>query len=233
MLESSRPVSRPRARVRGSFRICCCLLLGACLLIGACEDDHRVRKDAASPERVGPPVSSESLTTPETPTEAELPIDLDPTDAEPATPAENEAMTNALSLHFISEMERFAEEFGQPVPTMTEADLAVFETAWAAAQPRVTEAVTPAKLADLSRWAKEQTRGAVLPADWATNLRLEPKGVSADGTRVLFSTTRDTAPPLPSHSPLVHRQLILAAVFNTSTQCITDVYVTIQGWVEE
>ena len=91
-----------------------------------------------------------------------------------------------------------------------------------------------AELAAASRWAADRTRTAVLPADWAKSLRLEPRAVTTDDRRILFAQDAQASPvELPSHSPVVFRRLVVGAVFDRAGGNIPVVYITIRGWAEE
>ncbi len=138
----------------------------------------------------------------------------------------------AADVRFVPEME--------PLPGVTEAALAItpgvrmaFDAAWERARPAVAARVNPAALAEISRWAKEQTAGAPLSPGWLDALPMDPMGRTDAGLAVFGQSAEQSTAVLPSHSPLVRRRLIVAPVFDPATRTIPIVFVTIRGWAEE
>ncbi len=136
------------------------------------------------------------------------------------------------SLKFVEEMAPLPAKFDKPAPTLSKEQRERFRQEWQALAPRLVKAVTAASLADISRWAKEQTAGTSLPPRWPAKLPLKPTGCDAGG-KVLFTHSVADGIKLPSHQPIVHRRLVIAAVYDVSAGMIETVYVTIKGWAEE
>jgi hypothetical protein len=135
---------------------------------------------------------------------------------------------------FVPEMEQFAREFTGPAPSMTQAEFDAFEREWERSKPWLLRHVADSDLVAISRWAVPQMHGFSLPPDWVEHIPMRPLRTAANGRLVLFSQRAEQSGVLlPSHRGIVHRRLILAAVYNRDAATIRKVYVTIQGWAEE
>jgi hypothetical protein len=100
---------------------------------------------------------------------------------------------------------------------------------WQALAPWVESQVSPATVRALSRWAITQmAQYRSLPP--FANLEFKAIAIQPDGNFVLFHSTADT---LPSHSPLVTRWLELFLVYDSHTESILSVTITIRGQVLE
>ena len=141
--------------------------------------------------------------------------------------------TPAPSLVFIPEMEPFPGKFDKPPPTLSKERLERFRQEWQDVGPRLQQAVTAQSLTDIARWAKEQTARARPAPNWPAKLSLQPHGLDESGDKLLLTHEIPQGVELPSHSPIVHRRLVIAAVFDVSAGMIETVYITIRGWAEE
>lgn len=116
--------------------------------------------------------------------------------------------------------------------TMTSASRAAFDAAWARVRPSVAGRVTGDEIVAASRWAREQTRGFAPDPGWIDSMPMEPIGAS--GGSIVVGQRAETSPVvLPTHAAVVHRRLIVAAVFDPARGAIDRVFVTIRGWAEE
>lgn len=86
--------------------------------------------------------------------------------------------------------------------------------------------ITVKKIQELSRWAQTEMADYQLPA--FKNQKFY--AIHTNKQNVLIESVLDT---LPSHNPLVTRQLKIFLVFNLKQHTITDAIVTIRGWAEE
>jgi hypothetical protein len=131
-------------------------------------------------------------------------------------------------------MEQFAREFTGPAPSMTQAELDAFKREWERSKPWLLRHVVESDLVAISRWAVPQMRRFSLPPDWVEHIPMRPLRTAAKGRLVLFSQRpEESGVSLPSHRGIVHRRLVLAAVYNRDAATIHKVYVTIRGWAEE
>ena len=134
----------------------------------------------------------------------------------------------------IQETEPFGESFGAATPQLSEDELDSFTSTWINVRQAVAERITSTLLGDIARWAADETAGFSFPAGWIDSMPMYPLGSSADGARILFGQrSQDSTLDLPSHSPLVHRRVVLAAVFDRTDRVIPQIYVSIRGWVKE
>ena len=159
-------------------------------------------------------------------------------DSSSASSSEPQSLAAALSeldLVFVPEMDRLAGEFtASSALVLTDEELGSFEAHWSALRPLIKEKVTPESISKISRWAGAETIGVSLAAEWLESMPMYPLRSSSNGSAILFGQTpEDSSVELPSHLPIVHRRLILAAVFYRDSQQIGRVFLTIQGWAEE
>lgn len=134
---------------------------------------------------------------------------------------------------FVPEMQPFGQDYTTLV-RVPRRDLIAFGEAWQAVRPTVEAAVTPEKLAEISRWSKDQTKAARLEPGWLAGLPMNLRGGTADGWRLLFGQEAQESPAeLPSHAGNVHRRILVAPVFDRGSKAITRVYISIGGWAEE
>ncbi len=140
----------------------------------------------------------------------------------------------ALSaIHFVTELAPWPGDFPRSAvaPSPTERERFMLE--WSAAAARADQIVDGHVLADIARWAVDQTRDATLPQGWAARLTLTARSTTEDGRRILWTHETGDGPPLPSHADIVHRYIALAAVYDVDRGVIETLYVSIRGWVEE
>lgn len=132
-----------------------------------------------------------------------------------------------LQIRLIPEMTSFPEETW-PACDASHYRNAVQQTAiaWIYHREQIIAAITPQKVRDLSRWA--QTEMATYPLPAFKNLTFQ--AVKAQHDNLLIESLLDT---LPSHHPLVTRQLKLYLVYHLKEHRLTDAIITIRGWAEE
>eukprot|EP01105_Mastigella_eilhardi_P012936 TRINITY_DN2949_c0_g1_i1.p1 TRINITY_DN2949_c0_g1~~TRINITY_DN2949_c0_g1_i1.p1 ORF type:complete len:165 (-),score=39.11 TRINITY_DN2949_c0_g1_i1:97-591(-) len=152
----------------------------------------------------------------------------------------NEA--GGVCIEFVPEMQPVpgdGRRGGDPVPPCDQR--AAFAAAWEAAKPAVARAVTAARVVALSRWARQQTeQGAdpeadheMLPAGWVDTVPMSLLEMHAEAGRAVYGCDTEEGLPLPSHSPIVFRRLVLRAELDCARNVLIRVYVTIKGWREE
>ena len=135
---------------------------------------------------------------------------------------------------FVPEMEQFAREFTGPAPSLTLAERDAFEREWERLKPWLQRHVAETDLVAISRCAVPQMRRFTLPPEWVEHIPMRPLRTAAESRLVLFrQRAEESGVSLPSHRGIVHRRLILAAVYDRDAATIRKVYVTIQGWAEE
>lgn len=133
----------------------------------------------------------------------------------------------------VLEMENFGSEYQKNPPSLPAPTIEEFSTKWNDIADGLEKKVSPAILLSISLWAKEQMKGYTPPQGWLRKIPMHQVGMSEDKLSVLFFQETEQGFPLPSHSPIVFRRLMVAAVYNTNTKAIPKVYVTIRGWREE
>lgn len=137
------------------------------------------------------------------------------------------------ALEFVPEMQPFTNAFVMTPPNLEATVLQSFASLWHAQAPEVCKKVTSDSLAQIARWAVEEMKSFRLPEKWWEKIPLRPMGVSADSQTILFGQYKEDGLPLPSHSPIVFRRLILAVYYHLPSQNLDKVIVSISGWVEE
>lgn len=137
------------------------------------------------------------------------------------------------ALEFVPEMQPFTNAFVMTPPNLEATVLQSFASLWRAQAPEVCKKVTSDSLAQISRWAVDEMKSFRLPEKWWEKIPLRPMGVSADSQTILFGQYKEDGLPLPSHSPIVFRRLILAVCYHLPSQSLDKVIVSIGGWVEE
>ena len=132
------------------------------------------------------------------------------------------AQTSAPELVFLQELEPWPEEFASEAAPSA-ADLERFQKAWAKVRGKVEPKVTVSK-----------GSAVTLTPGWSASIPMNPVGMSRDKKRILFAQdTEESGVHLPPDKGIVHRRLLVGAVFDRSTGTIPKVYVTIRGWAEE
>jgi hypothetical protein len=133
---------------------------------------------------------------------------------------------------WIPEMQPFDEAFSGKAEC-TPAEIDSFDREWKYRRDAVAVSVTTEAVVGISRWAAAQTRDFKPSTNWISKLPMHPAGLSMDGKRILFGQDTEEGIPLPAHSPIVFRRLLVGAVFDREAKTITKVYITIRGWREE
>jgi hypothetical protein len=142
------------------------------------------------------------------------------------------AQTSAPELVFLQELEPWPEEFASEAAPSA-ADLERFQKAWAKVRGKVEPKVTVSKLEEISL-ENEKGSAVTLTPGWSASIPMNPVGMSRDKKRILFAQdTEESGVHLPPDKGIVHRRLLVGAVFDRSTGTIPKVYVTIRGWAEE
>lgn len=136
-------------------------------------------------------------------------------------------------LEFVPEMQPLTNAFVMTPPDLDAAVLQSFTALWQAQARAVCKKITTDSLVQISRWAGDLMKAVQLPEKWWEKISLRPMGASADGQTILFGQFKEDGLPLPSHSPLVFRRLILAVCYHQPSQSLDKVIVSIGGWVEE
>jgi hypothetical protein len=98
---------------------------------------------------------------------------------------------------------------------------------WIQLRETILNQITAEKIRNLSNWAKEEMMHYQLPAFKNQTFRATH---IHNKENLLIESVLDT---LPSHHPLVTRQLKLYLVYNRKHGTITDAILTIRGWAEE
>jgi len=136
-----------------------------------------------------------------------------------------------VAVEFIPEMERMPEDSWAVArePEKLAADLKNALAAWKLCIPDVEKQLTAAAVRQLSRWAQKQM------ADYKTvpsirDVTFQPERLNEAAKQIRFESTVDK---LPSHSPIVFRQLKIFLLYNQGTAKLERVIVTIRGWAEE
>lgn len=134
---------------------------------------------------------------------------------------------------FVMETQTPPGNFIERSITMNQAELDSLAGAWQRLKPHMLTHVKPDSLRRISRWAAEQMQTLALPSDWIEKIPLRPIASSLDDRLIRFGQFKEEGFPLPSHHPLVFRRLLLFVDYDRHEQSITQVIVTISGWVEE
>ncbi len=134
---------------------------------------------------------------------------------------------------FVMETETPPGNFIERALAMKQAELDSFAEAWQRLQPHVIAHVQPDSLLRISRWAIAEMKTLTLPSDWFEKIPLRPIAASADDRLVRFGQFKEEGYPLPSQHPLVFRRLLLCVDYDRHARAITQVFITINGWVEE
>jgi len=100
---------------------------------------------------------------------------------------------------------------------------------WKTKWKDVEKEVTPEKVREISRYAKEQMAKYEKVAPFE-KMEFTPTLRDKDGKKVIFEATVET---LPTHSPLVTRWLKVLIVYDTEKKSVEKVFVTIRGELQE
>ncbi|MBT3602237.1 MAG: hypothetical protein HOE48_00810 [Candidatus Latescibacteria bacterium] len=98
---------------------------------------------------------------------------------------------------------------------------------WIHQRETILNQITAEKVRNLSNWAKKEMADYELPAFKNQTFRATH---IQNNENLLIESVLDT---LPSHHPLVTRQLKLYLIYNRKHNTIIDAIVTIRGWAEE
>lgn len=134
---------------------------------------------------------------------------------------------------FVMETQALPGNFVERALTLERREHEHFESVWQSLQAHVVAQVRTDSLQRISRWAKAEMKTLVLPSDWPKQMPLRPSASTAENRMVRFGQFKEEGYPLPSHHPLVFRRLLLCVDYDRGEQRITQVIVTINGWVEE
>ena len=96
-----------------------------------------------------------------------------------------------------------------------------------ACRKTILNQITAEKVRNLSNWAKKEMADYEFPAFKNQTFRATH---IQNNENLLIESVLDT---LPSHHPLVTRQLKLYLIYNRKHNTIIDAIVTIRGWAEE
>ncbi len=131
-------------------------------------------------------------------------------------------------MRFVPEMASFPEAAWQSLdPNSSGQAIQNAMLAYIQHRDQVLTQITADQVRQLSRWAQTEMAGYQMPA--FTSLTFQPTHTGPEN-QLLIESVLDT---LPSHSPLVTRQLKLYLVYNPQKNIITKAIVTIRGWAEE
>lgn len=150
--------------------------------------------------------------------------------------------TTALPVEFVAEMaplpgnegEKPIAEPSAPVSCARE----VLVSQIADVQASLAASVTPEKLAEISRYAKDKEIPQ-LPASWVASVQLHPlhfeEAAAGDGDGVVvFGNKTKEGFNLPSHVPgIVFRKLVIRVYVSSAHKRISKIVVSIRGWCEE
>ena len=125
------------------------------------------------------------------------------------------------------------DKYEKAISSASATDQAKFDSQWKNLANWVEGQVSPEMLRQISRWAVEEMKTFAPARGWAQNLPMQPLFSSDDERYILFSQEPERGFPIPSHHPIVFRRIVLAAVYDTKTKSILEIYVTIRGWKEE
>lgn len=135
---------------------------------------------------------------------------------------------------WIAEMQDIDEAATSLSAPLSEDELREFDAAWERVRTHVEAAVSPERLASLSRWAVKETAAVRSQSGWTRCLKLKPIGAVRGSSLILFGVAAEASNVvLPTHSPIVKRRLVVQVVFDPASHRIDRVYVTIRGWTEE
>jgi hypothetical protein len=133
---------------------------------------------------------------------------------------------------WVAEMEPFGQEFSSPA-ILPSGEIEAFDQAWEGVRANVAVQISPESLITISRWAVTETKGLSLTKGWIAHVPMHPIGLTQDGNQALFSQSTQEGIPLPAHSPIVRRRLVVAAVYDRARHSVPQVYISIRGWAEE
>lgn len=140
-------------------------------------------------------------------------------------------------LAFVPEMERMDDldrslrdhRWSEADGTKHAADLSRVQTEWKRRAPTIQALLTPERVRSLSRWAVKQMEAyATVPP--LEKSQLLPVAVDEKQGIIVLESTVDT---LPTHNPLVTRWLKALVRYDTRSQKIAHVTITIRGQVLE
>jgi hypothetical protein len=133
----------------------------------------------------------------------------------------------SIQVRFLAEMAPLPEETWERCDA-SQYKQAIHQVAltWIDQRETILNQITPEKIRTLSRWAQKEMADYQMPAIknqsfLATHVHNE---------NLLIESVLDS---LPSHHPLVTRQLKLYLVYNRKHNTFIDAIVTIRGWAEE
>jgi hypothetical protein len=142
-----------------------------------------------------------------------------------------EELAKRPAICLIPEMALVPEADGWPAcePSAYADSTAAFAAEWSKLAPWLAQKLTPAAARALSRWSAPQMEkyAAVPPLDklkFTPVAAIKPRGV------ILYQATIDR---LPTHSPLVTRELIAYVCYSPDSRSISHLTITIRGHVEE
>lgn len=131
-------------------------------------------------------------------------------------------------VRFIPEMAPIPEEAWERIdPTASGQTIQNATLTYIQYRDQILSQITADQVRQLSRWAQTEMAGYQTPA--FTHLTLQTTHIGPNN-HLLIETVLDT---LPSHNPLVTRQLKLYLVYNPQQNTFTQAIVTIRGWAEE
>jgi len=132
-----------------------------------------------------------------------------------------------LQVRFLAEMTPIPQETWERCDA-SQYKQAIHQVAlnWIDQREIILNQITNEKIRSLSRWAQKEMADYQMPA-------IKNQSFSAThihNENLLIESVLDS---LPSHHPLVTRQLKLYLVYNRKHNTFTDAIVTIRGWAEE
>lgn len=134
---------------------------------------------------------------------------------------------------YVVETQPLPGEYSEETIALSQAELDNFRAEWTRIKPHVFKIVKGDSLQSISRYASEQMKIFLLPADWLEKIPLRPMASFGEQRLVRFGQFKEEGYPLPAHHPLVFRRLQIFAEYDRKEQEIVQVVVTINGWVEE
>lgn len=132
-----------------------------------------------------------------------------------------------LQVRFVPEMASLPEETWERCDTSQYKQvMQQVALSWIKMRDDLLTQITVEKVQEMSRWAQTEMADYQLP----TFKNQKFYAIYTNKQNVLIESVLDT---LPSHNPLVTRQLKIFLVFNLKQHTITDAIITIRGWAEE
>ncbi len=144
----------------------------------------------------------------------------------PSTPDLPEIIT-------ISEMKPFPEKILPNVITLAPEINEKFNIQWILIRDIIEKNISPDTFYNLSNWAKEETKNFVPSLGWIRQIPMDSVKKISESNCVLFFQDTEKGIPLPSHSSIVFRRIVVAVLYDLENQSIRKVYITIRGWREE